>query len=55
MGILSKLFSKKQEIQRIEKPEVETKIKEVEPIEQEKPKNAIKTQKFRLDNLERKL
>lgn len=52
MGILSKLFSKKQELQRIEKPEVEIESKEVEPIEQEKPKNVIKTQKFRLDNLE---
>lgn len=52
MGILSKLFSKKQEIQETEKSEVETESKEVEPIEQAKPKNVIKTQKFRLDNLE---
>ena len=52
MGILSKLFSKKQEIQEMEKSEVETESKEVEPIEQAKPKNVIKTQKFRLDNLE---
>lgn len=53
MGIFSKLFSKKQEIQEIERPEVETESKEVEPIEQEKPKSVIKTQKFRLDNLEK--
>lgn len=52
MRILSKLFSKKQEIQETEKSEVETESKEVEPIEQAKPKNVIKTQKFRLDNLE---
>lgn len=53
MGIFSKLFSKKQEIQEIERPEVETESKEVEPIEQEKPKSVIKAQKFRLDNLEK--
>ena len=53
MGIFSKLFSKKQEIQEIERTEAETESKEVATIEQEKPKSVIKTQKFRLDNLEK--